>query len=85
MAKTISPGGPVYREFASNTYGEILANFDADDSLAYVLIYKNQTPVDTKKHAGTTWQQEGCPAACSRSRYCRADQEPPQASAPPGV
>ena len=55
MAKTISPGGPIYREFASNIYGEILANFDADDSLAYVLIYKNQTSVDIKKHAGTIY------------------------------
>ena len=55
MAKTISPGGPVYREFASNIYGEILANFDADDSLEYVLIYKNQTSVDIKKHAGTIY------------------------------
>ena len=41
MAKTISPGGSKYREFASNIY-EILANFDANDSMVYVLIYKNR-------------------------------------------
>eukprot|EP00937_MAST-01D_sp_MAST-1D-sp2_P008168 g8168.t1 len=45
-------GGAKYHEFASNIHGEILANFDADDSLEHVLIYKNQISVDIKKHSG---------------------------------